>query len=479
MTLGKEKIDVSAALSRARTTLDDDPSLSASVRSLIELLIVIIELLVAKLGINSTNSSTPPSQDPNRRRGSKGNRDDSVRRNPGGQHGHAGSTLQPVAEPDHVETLKLDRRRLPRGEYRDGGFEARQLFEIEIHRRVTEYRAEILIDAEGRSFLAEFPAGVTRPAQYGASVKAHAVYLSQHQLLPYERIREHLAEQYQLPVSAGSLYNFNREAFERLETFEAIVRRELIGQRLVNADETGINVNGSRLWLHCLSNDHWTLFHPHARRGVEAMNDMGVLAHFEGILCHDHWKPYFTFTCTHALCNAHHLRELERAWEYDGQHWAKRMQALLLEINKATTDAGGAVSAKAAKAFRRRYRKLLAGADAECPPPDPSAHAGKRGRPARSKSRNLLERLREFETETLRFMHDPEVPFTNNLGENDLRMTKVQQKISGCFRSMHGAKIFCRVRSYLSTCRKHGVSATEALRILFSGRLPEFLVKLE
>ncbi len=206
---------------------------------------------------------------------------------------------------------------------------------------------------------------------------------------------------------------------------------------------------------------------------------MGILKHFDGTLCHDHWKPYFQFDCVHSLCNAHHLRELERAWEHDGQKWSKNLMMLLLEINKAVENADGCLSDKAAKKFRSRYRNILTRADRECPAPTARTGPKKPGRIARSKSRNLLERLRNYETETLRFMTDKCVPFTNNQGENDIRMTKVQQKISGCFRSFEGAKIFCRVRSYLSTCRKHNVTPTEALRLLFSGRLPDFIAKLE
>jgi len=192
-------------------------------------------------------------------------------------------------------------------------------------------------------------------------------------------------------------------------------------------------------------------------------------------LCHDHWKPYYQYECTHALCNAHHLRELERAWEQDRQQWGRKMQVLLIDIEKAVEDAGGCLPRDEAKRWRRRYRRLLKKAETECPPPDESQRKGKRGRLKRSKARNLLERLRDFEHDVLRFMEVKSVPFTNNQGENDLRMTKVQQKISGCFRSMDGAKIFCRVRSYLSTCRKQGMTATQALTLLFQGKNPDFM----
>lgn len=476
MSVGQ--IDVTAALKNVERTLREDASLSPQVRAMMDLLVVIINLLLGKLGINSANSSTPPSQDPHRQRGSK-KKAKGMKRPPGGQMGHAGTTLQRVEDPDHIEMITVDRRTIPRGLYHHIGLESRQVIEIEISKVVTEYRAEIVADAQGNQFIAEFPAGVTRPVQYGKSVKAQAVYMSQQQLLPYERINDYFADQCGLPISAGSLFNFNREAFVLLETFESIVRRQLIVQSLLHTDETGININGSLHWLHSVSNDRWTLFFPHTNRGGEAMKAMGVLEHFRGTLCHDHWKPYFQFACQHALCNAHHLRELESAGEQDGQRWAKKMQSLLRKMNAATLKAGGCLSAAAANRFRRSYRKVLAQGERECPPPNPKAHPGKRGRIPRTKARNLLERLREFEVETLRFLSDPLVPFTNNQSESDLRMTKVQQKISGCFRSFEGAQIFCRVRSYLSTCRKNDLAPTQALQILFSGHLPDFIAKLE
>lgn len=299
--------------------------------------------------------------------------------------------------------------------------------------------------------------------------------MSGQQLIPYDRVRDYFSDQCRLPISAGSLANFNKEAFDRLEDFEAIARQNLINAKVAHVDETGINIDGKRLWLHCVSSLTWTLFFPHVKRGGDAMEAMGILKFFTGVLCHDHWKPYFTFNCLHALCNAHHLRELEWAWEHDGQKWAKNMQKLLLEIYDAVEKAGGCLDEQRQKKYLRRYRGLLTRADKECPPPKADPSRG--GRLKKTKSRNLLERLRKFEEEVLRFMTDELVPFTNNQGENDIRMTKLQQKISGCFRSMEGAAIFCRVRSYLSTCRKNSIQPTEALNLLFQGKLPEFMTK--
>lgn len=468
-----ENIDVDSTINSVKAHLKKERGLSPALRSALEVLLVLVALLLNRITLNSKNSSKPPSTDPRRKKSRKKSKSD---RKPGGQKGRNGSTLEKVDDPDEVCVLKVDRRTLPKGrQYREAGYESRQIIDIDISRFVTEYRAQVLEDRRGNRFTASFPDGVNRPAQYGVNLKANAVYLSQHQLIPYDRVRDYFEDQMHIPVSAGSVFNFNKEAYERLEPFEQWAKTRLAQSDLMHADETGINIGGKGHWLHCASNTSLTLYSPHAKRGCEAMDEMGILPFFNGVLCHDHWKPYYRYACTHALCNAHHLRELTRVWEQDQQQWGKQMQDLLLDIRTEVEDAGGCLPPDEAEQRRRRYCKLLEKAETECPPPDEKQRKGKRGRLKRTKARNLLERLRNFEQDVLRFMDVEIVPFTNNQGEHDLRMTKVQQKISGCFRSMEGAKIFCRVRSYLSTCRKHGMTATEALTLLFQGKNPQFM----
>lgn len=465
-----QNIDIDATLKRVKTLLVEEEELSPTMRSMVELLVLLVTLLVNSLNLNSSNSSKPPSSDPNRKkvRKAKGGK------KAGGQKGRVGVTLQKVDDPDKIEDIRLDRRKLPPERYKEVGYESRQVFGIEISRVVTEYRAQILEDSKGKRFVAPFPKEVTKAVQYGKSVKAHSVYMSQFQLIPYNRVQDYFKEQLQIPISSGSVYNFNLEAYDLLGEFEEKVKSKLAESALMHVDETGINIGGDRYWLHCTSNDLWTYFFPHEKRGAIATDTIGILPKFTGILCHDHWKPYYTYECTHSLCNAHHLRELTRAWEQDNQKWARRMKTLLEEMNHAVNDAGGQLGGAESKKYRHRYRVILKKAEVECPPPDKTQRKGKRGRMKRSKARNLLERLRDFENDVLRFLDNKIVPFTNNLGENDIRMTKVQQKISGCFRSVDGAKIFCRVRSYLSTCRKQGVNTSMALNLLFQGKLPDF-----
>jgi len=465
-----ENIDIEATIEKTRQLVDDDKHLSTATKSMFEILILIITLLASRLNLNSTNSSKPPSSDPNRKKKPKSK----TGKKPGGQKGHVGTTLKKIDDPDKIKEIKMDRRKLPAGQYRQVGFESRQVFDIDISRVVTEYRAQILEDANGKQFVASFPEGVTKSVQYGTGLKAHSVYMSQFQLIPYNRIQDYFADQLHIPVSEGSIFNFNMEAFRLLADFECHVKNKLAASDMAHADETGINIGGKGHWLHCVSNDDWTFYHPHGKRGLDAMNDMGILPEFNGILCHDHWKPYYKIDCTHSLCNAHHLRELTRAFEQDDQKWAQGLSNLLVTINNKVIDAGGALDATNARKYRLKYRDIIKNGEIECPEPVRPKKKGKRGRIKKTKSRNLLERLRDYEDDTLRFMENALVPFTNNLAENDIRMTKVQQKISGCFRSMDGAKIFCLVRSYLSTCRKQGIKSSRALELLFNGKLPEF-----
>ena len=471
-----EGIDVYKSLERAKLLLKEEKGISPAIAAIMEVLILLVTLMASRLGRNSRNSHKPPSQDPNRVR--KTAAGEVQKRKPGGQKDHKGATLTKTQAPDAVEEIVIDRRTIPTDKtYRDGGYESRQVVDVKIKVHVTEYRAEVLEDEFGKRYVAQFPEGVTKAIQYGSGVKAESVYLSQFQLIPLMRVQDHFADQMGLPLSKGSVSNFNQEAYERLEQcgYVAWAKTALLASPLNHADETGINVGGKKIWLHTLSNDKVTLYHPDEKRGKEAMDRMAILPFYAGWLCHDHWKSYYRYeNVIHVLCNAHHIRELKRVIEDDRHKWAEELLQLLVDINDAVAAAGGRLSDEKIAEATKHYRELLAKGEGECPQPPPK-EPGKRGRIKKTFFRNLLERLRDFEADTLRFMTEAIVPFTNNQGENDLRMTKVQQKISGCFRSMDGARMFCRVRGFLSTCRKNNVSPTAALRDLFQGKLPDFM----
>ena len=468
-----EKIDISETINNAKKLLAEEINISPALRAMFEVLLLLVSILAGRALLNSGNSSKPPSSDPNRKKPEKKPSD----KKQGGQLGRVGKNLVPIETPNEVVEIAVDRSKLNDGEYEQAGYEARQVFDIRISLYVTEYRAQKLRGSDGKIYTAEFPEGVVTQVQYGNGIKAHSVYMSQFQLIPYDRINDHFAEQIKVPVSVGSIFNFNKEAYNLLEDFEKLSKQKLSSSALAHSDETGINVGGKRIWLHNVSNDLWTHLYPHNNRGNEATDEIGILPEFKGILCHDHWKAYYAYqNCKHSLCNAHHLRELQAAIDIDKCEWAKQMQDLLCEINDKVNEADGALDKVRSAEYRLKYRAILTAGDQETPPPEPQKNksGSDKKRAKRSKSRNLLERLRNFEDDVLRFMEDKLVPFTNNQGENDLRMTKVQQKISGCFRSIEGAKIFCRIRSYILTCQKHGISITDAFKLLFEGTLPQF-----
>lgn len=459
-----ENIDVEETIKNVKHILSQEKKLSPALRSAIELMILLVTLLVNRMTKNSRNSSKPPSSDPNRERKKK----NSGKNKPGGQKGHVGTTLNKVITPDETlehKVSKCEKCNNNISKQKVTTYETRQVFNVEIKVVVTEHKAEVKKCICGFVNTGIFPEKVTKSVQYGSTVKALSSYMSLYQLIPYKRVEDFFRDQVGLPISAGSIFNFNLEAYKKLETFEIETKEKLLKSFLNHCDETGININGGRGWLHCLSNDKLTLFYPHVRRGAEAIDEMGVLPNYRGIICHDHWKPYFNYASGHSLCNAHHIRELEFSHEQEKQKWAKLMLNLLLEINKATEPLGKLLESDQKK-YQRRYRTILTKGKVECP--IPPREKGKRGRIKKSKARNLLERLENHEESVLLFMKNDAVPFTNNQAENDIRMTKVHQKISGCFRSMEGAKIFCRVRSYISTARKNLFSSHQALNNLFN-----------
>lgn len=468
-------ISINEVVSHARETLKKEKGISLELKEAVNSLLSVVELLSNRVKLNSSNSNKPPSSDPNRKK-KKRKKSNKAK---GGQAGHNGTTLKPVENPDKIIDLTIDRKQLPtNNNYKADGYTARQIVDIKISRFVTEYRAEILIDKSGNQYIAEFPENITRPIQYGASVKAHSTYLSTYQLIPCERLQEQFKNEYNIPISTGSICNFNSEAASIVEElFEPFAKSILADAAVGHADETGANLNGKKIWLHNFSNDMWTWIEPHEKRGSVAMDYIGIIPAFSGVLCHDHWRPYYAYNCEHSLCNSHHLRELTFASEEDKQKWAKKMKLFLIALNKEV-DATRKNKLSKKKALQRReeYRAILKAGTKECP--EIINANGKRSR-KQSKSRNLLERLQEHEKEILRFMIESLVPFTNNQGERDIRMYKVQQKISGCFRTMDGAVNFCKVRSYLSTCEKHGVSASDALTLLFNRKMPDFVQQLE
>jgi transposase len=449
-------------------------NLTPEIRALFDTLIILIEILLQRQSKNSKNSSIPPSQDPNRIK----NKSSAKGKKSGGQIGHKGLTLEKDPNPTEIIAIKLDRRSLPKGQkYINSEPETRQVKDFEVKVTIVEYQAEVVINEMGKRFVAEFPANVNKAVQYGSNIKSNAVYMSHYQMCSLDRIEDNFLDQLNIKLSEGSIHNFSLEFYKKLMPWNTFVKENLISQNLLHADETGINVNSDNYWLHVLCNAKFTLFFAHSKRGKEAMDEMGVLPYFKGYLCHDHWKPYFSYLCTHVLCNAHHLRELVYIEEVEKQIWAKKMREFLILLNEEVKAKGGSLSVPRQKEQIKNYFKILKDGEKECP--IAKAVKGKRGRTKQSKSRNLLDRFKEFEKEILNFMRNKTIPFTNNQGENDLRMTKVKLKVAGCFRSFLGAQIFASIRGFINTCKKNNINTTDAIKAVFDNKLDEIINKIQ
>jgi transposase len=319
-----------------------------------------------------------------------------------------------------------------------------------------------------------FPAEAPSRAQYGPRLQALSVYLVEQQLVPYGRVRELLADLLGATLSVGTLVEWVRQAATALEPVEASIKAALVQALVVHSDETGVRQAGRLAWVHVASTQQLTHYGVHSKRGAEATSAIGILPGLRGMCVHDGWKPYRAHTnCRHALCNIHHLRELTFLQEQYHQVWAKDLKDLLREMKAATDQARATGATHLPQAERDRfvacYEHLLAAGLVANPPPPRSAHH--RGRQKQSPARNLLERLWMGQDQVLAFLDDLAVPFDNNQAERDLRMLKVQQKVSGCFRSARGSAAFARIRGYLSTLRKQRVKQLAALEALFSGQL--------
>lgn len=435
-----------------------------------------VKALEDQVAKNSRNSSRPPSSDGLNRPAPRSLRPKGERKI-GGQKGHRGYTLKMVQKPDHTIVHPVDQCEecgLSLVEEETCGVEKRQVFDIPpIKLEVTEHNAEIKRCHHcGHLNKGAFPEHVKAPAQYGLRLRGIWVYLKDYQLMPYNRTRELLRDIFGCDAGEGTFVNATKKCSELLQKVVGQIKEQLIASPVVSFDETGFSVKGHGQWLHVASTSKLTNYEIHPKRGSEAMDDIGILTDFEGRAIHDFWKSYFNYGCDHGLCNAHHLRELIFLYEVQGQSWAKDMIDCLLEIKKAIDDINDGrdnLSAEKIAQFEAYYQEVLDMGYAENPLPEQPSKKKKRGRRKKTKARNLLERLDEHRKETLAFMYDFNVPFDNNLGERDLRMAKVQQKISGTFRSEEGAKAFCRIRSYISTARKNGVNVLEAIRNALAG----------
>jgi len=423
-----------------------------------------------QLDKNSSNSSKPPSSDglkkPPRITGSLRGKSDKTS---GGQAGHAGNTLKQAAKPDVVERHEAQACRHCLAGLTTAmitGVEKRQVFDApEPRLKVAEHQAMIYCCARCRGqTTAVFPEGVISPAQYGPRVRAAAVYLNVQQLIPEDRVAQAMADLFGATrLCPDSVVAWGRR---KAEEFEAVAARiaALVAQAPVrHLDETGLRVAGKGQWLHTASTAALTSYRVTAKRGDMPKRLRG------GVIVHDHFAPYYTLPAVrHALCNAHHLRELKALIDIDKEQWAGQMRDLLLEANNAVraASAEGAASLPtlALRTLIKRYNAIIRRGLAFHRNLPPLARGiGARGRAPHRPGHNLLIRFHKFKSDVLCFLYDFAVPFTNNEAERDLRMMKVKMKLSGGFRTMAGARTFARIRSVISTARKQGWNILQTL----------------
>lgn len=457
--------------------LSNKDNLIAELRTMIELLETHVETLQNNQKKDSTNSSKPPSTDIAKPQRTQSLRTKSEKKR-GGQQGHKGETLCFSASPNEIVVHAVKQCRccgksLSNSHAKD--YERRQVFDIPpIEMLITEHRGEIKSCPNCHTVnKALFPQLVSQPVQYGSNVQQLAVYFTHYQLLPYRRTSEIFKDLFGHALSSSFLVNNNQRCAVNIQPFVEDLKAVLLTQPILHVDETGFYFNGQRNWLHTISTDKYSFYAVHTKRGTDAMNEINILPAYKGRLIHDFWKSYYEFGCDHSLCNSHHLRDLNFCHEQEKSIWALNARQLLLglhekvEIAKHTDANATSLTKSQLQYWYKKYDDLMT--EGLRLHPLPEKQKGKRGAVKKSKTQNMLMRFIKHKEEILTFAKNFLIPFTNNIAEQAIRMMKVKQKISGCFRSEQGAKDFADIRSYIATAKKQGISIIKALSAAIQG----------
>ena len=442
-------------------------------RALFDALLMLFELLMAvfmekNTPRNSRNSGLP---------GSQAGADGSVRGRPGAKG--KGPKLRAGRDGPNRRVVEIETapvagcRACGRGlaGVAPGGRERRVLVDLVFETRELTVEAEIKTCPRCRAETrGRFPADMPGPLQYGHGVVAFATHLLAAQMVPLKRTAQTLKALTGRTVAEATLLAWLLRLHGALAGWEAAAVRRLLESPALHADETGLRIGRKNHWLHSYGAGDLTLKFVHRKRGRAAIDELNVIPRYGGVLVHDRWASYFGYeNCKHALCGAHLLRDLAFVEDAHGHAWAKRMRKLLLDTHRKVREhPGKALGEPAYKAARKRYRTLITQAKRELPAP-PVRLDGQRGRIAQSDAENLHGALAKYETEVLRFAANPDVPFTNNRAERDIRMAKVKQKVSGCFRNPEYAAAHCRISSYLQSMAHQGYNPLSAIQIALNG----------
>jgi len=468
--------ELTASAKTHQILIDQLLSENSMLHAQVEVLAARVKDLEARLNKDSHNSSKPPSSDGLSKKPCPKSLRPKGERPSGGQPGHPGKTLHLSEAPTETiphPPLACGNCGHNLADVAPCGSERRQVFDLpKISFDIVEHLVQHKTCPDcGQLNCGSFPDDVTQPVQYGPRVKSVLVYLTQYQLLPWDRTKQILSDLFGSGPSEGVLQSALQQCAKTLEPVARTIKDGVIRAESAHFDETGLRTAGSLHWMHVASNRNLTHYERHEKRGQAAMDAIGILPAFLGRAVHDGLASYFAYACRHQLCNAHHLRELIFQIEQDQQGWAQDMATLLLDI-KAQVDTACQLGLTALNplqkaGFESRYSHIVIAGYASNPE---AIRQGKRGRAAQSKGRNLVKRLDQNRDAVLGFMNDFDAPFDNNLAERDLRMIKVRQKVSGAFRTTEGADIFARIRSYISTMRKQGHNPLDVLETVFQGR---------
>ena len=420
--------------------------------------------LRAQLKQNSKNSHKPPSSDliktalPRKKGGKRG-----------GKEGHKGNTLKMVKHADIYETHYPEHCSVC-GESLEGlsanlGDEVRQVYDIVLQPiKITEHRYAVVKCKCGSVNCGRFPSYATQSAQYGPNIKAFWTVLNNDCRLPFEKIQQLTSDLFDQKVNIATVLNSGSQCYKKLEKVESYIKSKVLESKVVHFDETGVRTAAKNYWVHVASTPQYTQLFGHEKRGKDAMkSESGILETFSGRAVHDSWRSYFGFDCNHALCNAHILRELTAAKE-QGRNWAVKMHELLMSLYEWTDK--GKSTAKDYELWHQKFTQITEQGDKEEAP----KIKGKRGRPKGNKSRNLLERLIQYQNEVLAFAKYKDVPFTNNLAERDIRNIKTKIKVATSFRTYNGLKVYTRIQSFISTLKKHQLNVFTNLKTVFEGK---------